>query len=94
MQNFNINLNVRDTLICNCCKQIYERDINVTSTSQTITLLNGYILSVISVTDNRCTVLIQNGSYVTIRNIYNFETQICLQSSNCNHILALSCSGN
>lgn len=94
MQNFNITLKVKDCLICKGCKNIYEKESIVTSSQQVITLLNGYILNVISVSDNRSTVLIQNGQNVFIRNIYNFDTKICISNKTYSHLLSISYTQN
>ena len=66
MQEINVTLNIRDCIICNNCKQIYEKEVLINSFSTTITLLNGYILNLISQSDTRCTVIIQNGQNVII----------------------------
>ncbi len=94
MQNFNITLKIRDCLCCKGCRQIYEKEVLVTSTDQTITLLNGYVLNVISVSDNRCCVLLQNGPCVFIRNVYDFDTEICISCNNYKHVVSLSYTKN
>lgn len=92
MQDINVTLNVRDTIICKCCKKVSEKEVQVTSTSQVINLLDNFILNVISSGNSRCAVIIQNGQNVIIRNIYDYETEICIPSCGCQHFVALSCT--
>jgi len=91
MDNYNVNLTIEDTLCDNCCKNTNKKTILITSTSQTVSLQNCYILNVIAATENMFTVLIQNGTQVIVRNIYtSFSTDMCLPSNCKRHILNIS----
>lgn len=94
MNNFNIDLNIEDcTFSCNC-KNCNSSKVTVTSTSQTISLQNNYILSVIASNNNSATALIQNGFQSIIRNVRNFPMQICIPTKNYTHIVTLSATIN
>lgn len=94
MNNFNVDLNIEDcTFSCNC-KNCNSSKVTVASTSQTISLQNNYILSVIASNNNSATVLIQNGFQSIIRNVRNFPMQICIPTKNCTHIITLSATIN
>lgn len=84
--NFSICLTLKDTLICNCLRNTNNSNIEVTSTSQTIELQNGYTLNVVAVSENSVTILIQNGTQVIIRTIYtNYNMNINIPTGNpCN----------
>lgn len=94
--NFSVTLNIRDILISNCIRNTNNSDTIVTSTSQVVDLQNGYILNVVGVNQNFITVVIQNGTYVYIRNIFlNYDCNICLPTENpcnCKHILTIGVS--
>lgn len=94
--NFSVTLNIRDIIISNCTKNTNNSDIIVISTTQVINLQNGYILNVVGVNQRYITVVIQNGTYVYIRNIFlNYDCNICLPTENpctCKHILTLGVS--
>lgn len=91
MDTYNVNLTVEDTLCDNCCKNTEKKNVLITSTSQTVSLQNCYIINVIAATNNMFTVLIQNGIQVIVRNIYtSFTTDICLPSDCKRHLLSIS----
>lgn len=94
--NFSVTLNIKDVLISNCIKNTNNSDIIITATSQVIELQNGYILNVVSVNQRYITLVIQNGTYVYIRNIFlNYDCNICLPTENpCRfkHILTIGVS--
>ena len=89
MNTFNVNLNICECIYCNNCKECHEREVNVTNSTQTIRLKCGFLLNVIAVNGNVVTVLIQNGFQVIIRNIRNFQTQLCIPNNSCTQILTL-----
>ena len=94
MNNFNVELNIQDcTFSCNC-RNCQSNTVTVTNSSQTISLQNNFILSVIATGNNFVTILIQNGFQVIIRNIRNFPTKICIPSRNCTHIVTVSATSN
>lgn len=84
MNNFNVNLNIRDTIISKCTKNINSTDTVITSTTQTISIGNSYQINVVYATNTYITLIIQNGTYVYIRNIYtNYNSTICLPNNDC-----------
>lgn len=90
MTNFDINLCINDFICVNNCKDVLQKDINVTSTSQSICLHCGYLLNIIRVQDNSFTILLQNGFQTYIRNIFfNESFQICLPCKNGTRILTI-----
>lgn len=92
MNDFNVLLNVVECCVDECgCKHTFEREITVTSVTQTINLFNGYTLNIVKVTDTYFTVLVQNGTQIVLRNIYtNYPTTIILPDTNCCHSLAIN----
>ncbi len=91
MNDFNITLTIEDIFCNKCCKESKQTQTTVTSTSQTISLQNNYILNIIQVSTNFFTVLIQNGVNVIIRNIYtNFTTSICIPNQCGTHFIRIS----
>lgn len=90
MNNFNINLCISDFICVNNSKDILQKDIIITSTTQSICLHCGYLLNVIRVENNFFTILLQNGFQTYIRNIFFNETfQICLHCKNGTRILTI-----
>ncbi len=84
MNNFNVSLNVKDSIISKCTRDVSSTDTTVTSTSQSINIGNSYQINVVYATNTYVTVIIQNGTYVYIRNIYtNYTSSICLPSNDC-----------
>jgi hypothetical protein len=95
MNDFIVKLDIKDTITSNECCNSLQKTVTITATSQTIMLQNDYILNVIRATPTYCTVLIQNGIEVIIRNIYtNYTTCISLPcTSNCSQqVICLSCN--
>lgn len=90
----NVNLNINDTYCTQCYKNSIEKNINITSRDTQIELQNNYFLNVLSVSNNICSIIIQNGNCVIIRNILNgVETSILIPSSY-SHILTITCTHN
>ena len=88
----NVHLNVNDTYCTQCYKNSVEKNITVTSRDTSIELQNNYFLNVLSVSNNICSIIIQNGNCVIIRNILiGIETSILIPS-NCSHILTITCT--
>ncbi|MEG2348319.1 MAG: hypothetical protein RSB67_01550 [Clostridia bacterium] len=91
MNEFNILLNISETICTKNCKENFERSVSVTSTSQKVILQDGYILNIIAIGDDYFTVLIQNGVETIIRNVYtSFPLQMCLPNKCAKHLLTLS----
>lgn len=95
MDNFNnfiVYLRIKNICCNKCCKETTNKDVTITNSNQTISLYRNYVLNVIGVHSNYCTVLIQNGSYAIIRNVFtNYETEICIPDKCNEHIVTLSC---
>lgn len=90
----NVDLNINDTYCTQCYKNSIEKNVNITSRDTQIELQNNYFLNVLSVSNNICSIIIQNGNCVIIRNILNdVETSILIPSS-CSHILTITCTHN
>lgn len=90
MNNFIVELNIRDTCCTNCCKETVQKIVTITATTQTVALQNCYTLNVINVTANTCTVLIQNGVNAIIRNIStNYDMSICIPNKCGEHIVTI-----
>lgn len=94
MNTFNVDLNIEDCTYSAGCKNCNSSEVNITSTAQSITLQDCYILNVIAANNNSVTVLIQNGFQIIIRTIRDYSTQICIPTRNCTHIVTLSASIN
>lgn len=93
MDNFNnfiVNLTVSDTCCNKCFKQVNKKEVTITDPSQTIALQRDFVLNVIGIQASHCTVLIQNGSYAIIRNVYtNYDTEICLPDKCFEHVVTI-----
>lgn len=90
MANINVSLCINDFICVNNCKSITEKEITVTSTTESICLKCDFLLNIIRVEDNSFTILLQNGFQTYIRNIFENETfQICLPCCNGTRILTI-----
>ena len=56
----NVNLNINDTYCTQCYKNSIEKNVNITSRDTQIELQNNYFLNVLSVSNNICSIIIQN----------------------------------
>ncbi|MEG1705483.1 MAG: hypothetical protein RR290_02780 [Clostridia bacterium] len=91
MNSFNVKLIINDMCCSKSCEKTIQKETNVTCISQTIQLQSSFTLNVIQVLNNNITVLIQNGSNVILRTIYdNFTSEIQLPCENCQHIISIS----
>lgn len=73
-------------------KRVIEKNETINSRSDTIELQNGYYFNVLSQGNETCTIMVQNGQKVIIRNIlYDIETSILIPSCN-THILTIICN--
>ena len=88
----NVHLNINDTYCTQCYKNSVEKNITVTSRDTSIELQNNYFLNVLSVSNNICSIIIQNGNCVIIRNILIGIEASILIPSNCSHILTITCT--
>lgn len=95
MDNFNgfiVNLRITDTCCNKCFREVARKDVTITDSTQTVALQKGFVLNVIGIQQNYCTVLIQNGIFAIIRNVFtNYETEICLPDKCDEHIVTISC---
>lgn len=90
MNNINVSLCISDMICVNNCKELFQKDITITSTSESICLKCDFLLNIVRVQDNFFTILLQNGFQTYIRNIFENETfQICLPCNNGIHILTI-----
>lgn len=91
----NITLNINDTTCTNCFKNVINNTKNFTSSNQSFELQENYFLNVISVSDNRFLIIIQNGNCVILRNIIkDTETSLLIPSSCLTHILTITGTTN
>lgn len=86
----NITLNINDTFCASCFKNSVEKTETFTSRDQSIELQNNYFLNVISVSNTRFSVIIQNGNCVIIRNILIGVPTSILIPSKCSHIVTIT----
>ncbi|MEG1009437.1 MAG: hypothetical protein RSE41_08910 [Clostridia bacterium] len=87
----NINLKIIDTICSKCCKEILNKEVIITNNNETVQLQCSYTLNVIEVTDNSITVLLQNGSFVLVRNVYSYPFIISLPTDKCStHIINIT----
>ena len=90
MNGFIVNLDIIDTFCDNCCRETNQKSVTIDNVSQTVALKCDYFLNVISCSEKFCTVLIQNGVFSIIRNIYiNYDMQICIPNKCGKHIVTL-----
>jgi len=90
MNNINVSLCISDFICVNNCKSLLEKEVIVTSTTDSICLKCDFLLNIIRVQDNFFTILLQNGFQTYIRNIFEDETfQICLPCNNGNRIITI-----
>ena len=86
----NVSLHICDMLYINNCKEIFQKDITLTNTSESICLKCNFLLNIVRVQNNSFTIILQNGFQTYIRNIFENETfQICLPCKNGIHILTI-----
>ncbi len=85
----NITLNVIDTCCSNCYKNTNERTMTFKDQSDTLNLQGNFTLNVLSTSPSHYTILIQNGSYIIIRNVLNNVQTSIIVPSNCSHIVTI-----
>jgi len=93
MDNFNVNLNIKDICCNKCSKCIIERTITLTDSSNIISLQDGFSFRILSVSNNRVVIEIRKSFLRFIRFGYlNIPTNICLPCSDCcnKHILTIT----
>jgi hypothetical protein len=91
MNNFPVNLSIKDECCTKCGNNTLQRDVIITSSSQTIDLQGCYILNVIEVGTSFIKVIIQNGIFVFIRTVFpTFAMQVSLPSDcNTKHVVTI-----
>ncbi len=92
MDNFNVNLTIKDACCSNCFKCVNERTLSIFDSTTLIALQDGFSLRIISVTNNRVTIEVRKSFVHFIRFAYlNVSTNICLPCSNCckEHVLTI-----
>ena len=93
MDNFNVNLTIKDICCNNCYKCVNERTLNITDSTTIISLQDGFSFRIISVSNNRVVMEIRKSFLRFIRFGYlNVSTNICLPCSDCcrEHILVIT----
>ncbi len=86
----NITLNINDTYCTSCYKNSIEKTETFTSRDTSIELQNNYFLNVISVSETRFSIIIQNGNCVIIRNILKGVATSIFIPSKCSHIVTIT----
>lgn len=91
MNTFPITLNIKDECCTKCGNTSLQKEVIITSFSQTIDLQGCYILNVIEIGVNFIKVIIQNGMYVYIRTIHpTYAMQVSLPSDcNTKHVVTI-----
>lgn len=90
MNPFSINLCIIDRICTGNIKNVLQKEVTVTSTTQSICLNCNYLLNIVRVENNLFTILLQNGLQTYIRNLYENETfQICMPCKNGTRILTI-----
>lgn len=88
----NIVLDVTQCCICPCFRKIFEKSYTIADLTQTINLVNGYTLSILSYTNTSISILIQNDNNMYIRNLFtSYPFEICINDNccNCNYYLSI-----
>jgi len=87
-----MQVNIIDTYCTSCTKNVIEKNEIISSRSDTVELQNRFYFNVLSQNSDTCTIMIQNGQKVIIRNIlYNIETSILIPSCN-THVITVTCN--
>lgn len=86
----NITLNINDTCCSKCYKNSIDKTVTFTTQNQTVELQNNYFLNILTVSDTRFTILIQNGNCAIIRNILNGVATSISIPSKCTHIVTIN----
>ncbi|MDD2376454.1 MAG: hypothetical protein PHD15_03525 [Clostridia bacterium] len=91
MNDFTVNLNIKDECCTKCGNTTLQKEVIITSFNQTIDLQGCYILNVIEVGPSFIKVIIQNGMYVIIRTIFpTYAMQVSLPSDcNTKHVITI-----
>ena len=93
MDNFNVNLTIKDICCNNCCRCVNERTLNLTDSSTVLTLQDGFSFRIISASSTRVVMEIRKSFLRLIRFGYiNVPTNICLPCGDCckEHILVIT----
>ncbi len=92
----NITLNITQCCRCNNYTKVTENSYVFNSTSEQITLFNGYTLSIISYTANSINILIEDDNNMYIRTLSTmFPFEICLPvCNNCYYHIMITTSIN
>lgn len=90
MNNINVSLCVTDMICISNFKNILQKDVTITSATQSICLNCDFLLNIVRVENNFFTIILQNGLQIYIRNIFENETfQICLPCKNGTRIITI-----
>ena len=89
-----MQVNIIDTYCTSCTKNVIEKNETINSRSDTVELQNGFYFNVLSQDSDTCSIMIQNGQKVIIRNIQNNVETSILIPSRCTHIITLTITNN
>ncbi len=92
MNNFNIDITIRDVCCTKCCRSINESTVQISDPDNLIPLQNCYSVHIIPSGDNRVLVIIQKGYFYIVRFAYTgVVTKICLPCCGtcCEHVLEI-----
>ena len=84
MDNFNVNITIKDICCNNCCRSINERTLQLTNSSDVVSLQDNFSFRIISTANGRAVMEIRKSFLRFIRFGYvNIPTNICLPCGNC-----------
>ncbi|MDD2627359.1 MAG: hypothetical protein PHR25_05620 [Clostridia bacterium] len=92
MNNFNIDITIRDVCCTKCCRSINERTVQITDPDNLIPLQDCYSAHIIPSGDNRVLIIIQKSYFYIVRFAYSkVTTRICLPCGDncCEHVLEI-----
>ena len=90
MNTINVSLTISDVICANNQRNVLQKEVTITSSSQTIYLQCDYILNIVRMQDTSFTIILQNGLKTYIRNLFENETfQICLPCKNGTRLLSI-----
>lgn len=92
MNNYTVNFCIIDKCCNNGNSNTIQKETSITNINTTVLLHNNYTLNILSVNENYCSVIIQNGINIYILNVYTaFPTELCIcNTCNNSHRLTIS----
>ena len=80
MNDINISLCIYDMICINNCKDVLQKDITITNTSETICIKCNYLLNIVRVQDNSFTILLQTPIRIHL-NLFHYKGTLYNQIS-------------